>query len=87
MTPPSERREHVELPSTTEMSRRQVGAPTSGQLIRVMTSKDWQMDAAVWDEQDWERIPDTMRDLLLELKREFGKTGAGRFVVSMERRR
>src|ERR1700730_794159 len=86
-TPPSsEKQSHVEAPSTTEISRRQVGSPGSGQLIRVMVSEKWQVDVAVFDDEDWARIPEQIRETLLELKREFAKTGATRIVVNVRRR-
>lgn len=86
-TPPSsEKQSHAEAPSTTEISRRQVGAPSSGQLIRVVFSRDWKVECVVWDQQDWARIPEPIREILLELKREFSKTQASRFLVSIEHR-
>jgi hypothetical protein len=79
-------REHVESPSATEISRRNVSAPQSGQLIRVVYSRDWKVECVVWDQADWERIPDPIRGLLIDLKREFAKTQASRFLVSIDRR-
>jgi hypothetical protein len=86
MTQPSEKREHVEQPSTTEISRRQVGSPGSGQLIRVISSPRWELDIAVWDEEEWQRIPYQIREILLELKRELGKLSATRIVVNVRKR-
>ena len=57
-----------------------------GQLIRVITSPKWELDVAVWDDRDWERIPYQIRELLLELKRELGKTSASRIVVNVRKR-
>jgi hypothetical protein len=86
-TPPSsEKQSHVEAPSTTEISRRQVGSPGSGQLIRVVSSPKWELDIAVFDEEEWVRIPYQIREILLQLKREFGKLGASRIVVNVSRK-
>jgi hypothetical protein len=63
-----------------------VSAPQSGQLIRVIYSAGWKVEAVVWDQQDWERIPDQLRETILEMKREFGKSQASRMLVSFERR-
>lgn len=85
--PPSlERREHVEQPSTIEISRRRVSAPDSGQLINVIASRQWEVQVAVWDEMDWARIPEQVREILLELKREIAKSTATRMVVNVRKR-
>lgn len=81
-----ERIEHTETPDTTEISRRRVGSPGVGQLIRVVSSPKWELDVAVFDEEDWARIPYQIREILLELKRELGKTSASRIVVNVQRR-
>jgi hypothetical protein len=52
----------------------------------MILSKQWKLETVVWDEHDWERIPEQIRELLLELKREIGKTTATRFLVSIARR-
>lgn len=49
-------------------------------------SRDWKVECVVWDQQDWARIPEPIREILLELKREFSKTQASRFLVSIEHR-
>ena len=51
-----------------------------------MVSEKWQVDVAVFDDEDWARIPEQIRETLLELKREFAKTGATRIVVNVRRR-
>jgi hypothetical protein len=43
------------------------------------------MQCVIWDEEDWQRIPYQIREILLSLKRELGKTSAPRMVVSIER--
>ena len=86
-TPPSsEKQSHVEAPSTTEISRRQVGSPGVGQLITVLAGGKWELQVAVFDDEDWQRIPYQIREILLDLKREFGKTGASRIVVNVRRK-
>jgi hypothetical protein len=79
-------REHVESPASQEISRRQVSAPQSGQLINVVFSRDWKIQCVVWDQQDWEYIPVMIRELLIQLKREISRTQASKFLVSIERR-
>jgi hypothetical protein len=83
--PPSTTSEHVETHGE-EISRRQVSAQQSGQLINVVLSKDWKMQCVVWAEEDWASIPIMIRELLIQLKREIGKSQASRFLVSIEKR-
>ena len=79
---PSEKREHVEAPSTevTEISRRRVGADV-GQLMRISQGSAWNIDAAVWDREDWVNIPAELRDALREVMRQLARTSCSRFDV------
>jgi hypothetical protein len=86
MPPSSTKRNHEEVPSTTEISRRTLGAPSSGQLIKILQSPKWTIECVVWDEDDWQRIPEQISSTLRELKREIGLTTASRFLVSVVRR-
>jgi hypothetical protein len=79
-------REHIESPASEVISRRQVSAPTSGQLINVVFSRDWKMQCVVWDQEDWQSIPVMIRELLIQLKREVGKSTASKFLISIEKR-
>src|SRR5580693_8275718 len=79
-------REHTETSEPMEISRRQVSAPQSGQLINVAFSKDWKIQVVVWDQDDWALIPIMIRELLIQLKREVGRSTASKFLVSIEKR-
>jgi hypothetical protein len=52
----------------------------------VVFSKDWKIQCVVWAEEDWASIPIMIRELLIQLKREIGKSQASRFLVSIEKR-
>jgi hypothetical protein len=52
----------------------------------VVSSPRWELDVAIWDEEEWVRIPYQVREILLQLKREFGKLGASRIVVNVRRK-
>jgi len=82
-TQSSEKQSHVEAPSTSEISRRTVSAPASGQLIKVASGKSGEIDLVVWDEIDWTQIPMHLTKVILELRRELRKTSASRIVLSV----
>lgn len=79
-------REHTEAPDIQEISRRQVSAQHSGQLMNVVFSKDWKIQCVVWDQEDWAVIPVMIRELLIQLKREVGRSQASKFQVNIEKR-
>jgi len=59
----------------------------TGQLIRIVTGPRWNVDAAVWDRQDWESIPPGLRDALREVMHHLGQTSASRLDVRFVKQR
>lgn len=59
------------------------------QLMRVLSSREWQIDMAVWHDKDWETIPDDVVACLLNLRGTLAalpEDRVRRFEVRCERR-